>query len=58
LKRHGRKKFYGLNQDFGKFQGLLWKIPGALVNWIQNLEKREGSMCKFGWIWAFLELEI
>jgi hypothetical protein len=53
-----KKEVLGVNQDFGKFQGHLWKILWALLNWIQNMEQREGSMCKFGCIRAFLELEI
>jgi hypothetical protein len=28
--------------------GLLWKITGALVNRICNLERAEGFMCKIG----------
>jgi hypothetical protein len=39
LKRYGRKKLWRPNLDFGRLYGLLWKIPVALVHWIQNLEQ-------------------
>jgi hypothetical protein len=57
LERCGRKKFWGLNLDFERFKGLLWKISGALVNWILNLEHGEGSMCKIEGQWTDLQLE-
>jgi hypothetical protein len=49
LKRHGRLKFRGLKYEFGKDQGFIWKIAGALVIMICNLEGVEGLKCKIWW---------
>jgi hypothetical protein len=44
----------GLKYEFGKCWGPIWKIPGALVKRICNLEQGEGFMCKIEWSWANL----
>jgi hypothetical protein len=47
-----KKQVMGQIWSFGRFQGLIWRVPGVLVNWIQNLKQDEGLKCKTNWPWA------
>jgi hypothetical protein len=56
-KRYEGLKFGGLKYEFGKVQELLWKIAGALVERICNLEQWEGLKCKNGGMRDYLRID-